>query len=444
MAKETGINFFQQAPAQDSFQKKFLESVFHKQNILGSFPLSYPVSSLYSFPAVVTDGMAVIVCPDRYAIYRNVSQLQGAGVQFPEMAVLDGTQMPHEEREILEHINHHRVHLLFTYPERFSSLNFLQMLIHAAVSFVAIEDAQFLLEGFAGSFRYHKLWTGLEQLAKKPPMVILTHPLPPARMWELTKRLKMSSYETLQMDPQLEAVNFRVKPLITENQKFRYLARTLAGTPEKGMTGKVHQPGSVLILTSDQASCERLAWGLSRFGFEPVYAHHAGLSREDRLSIERAFRHQDNMVVVSSHYSTRLLKPPDGTTLRFFYWHLPRSLDELYGQLFRISEPRDGELEGTVLYTKEDYQWALRRFVSKSHDAGDQERGAYERFKKAQVSALKKVRSWVLSNDCRYRSLVAHWQGVEEMNLPDCGYCDWCTGHSHKGFLRSLLKHLAY
>ncbi len=409
--------------------------------------MGYTTRSLYALPAMTGQGMAIVVCPDAYTIYRNRVALQQAGYGSPQVMALDGAQMPHEERAILSQVNHNRVQLLFVTPEKFSSIRFIQVMVHAQVSFLAIEEAHYLLDGFSGSYRYWKLWEGLENLKRKPPIILFSSLLPPARQQELVRRLRFSSYETFQKEPALEQTRIRVKLLMTENEKFRYLCSQLAGRPEDGAIGNVLKPGSVVIRTNGRKVCQKVSAALVQFGFDPVYVYHPGLEPADRERVEQAFLTQNNAIVVMFGYGGRFLVPPSKQKLRLFFWELPTSLEALFINLFQVpSDGLDSEVravDGHVIYTKEDYE----RIASRVRYEWDNNLGT-KHSQKRQIEALKTLRKWVLSTRCRYETLLSFWRGDVVGISPDlmmgCGYCDCCRATSNGGFLRKLLRYWLY
>lgn len=435
--------FFKHAPVRETAQKRFLESIFHKQNVLGSFPLGYDAVSLYAFAAMMGEGMCVVVCPDVIAVQRRVEYFGRASYRYPEVAVLDGTQVPHEMRETVAQVNRNRVKVLLTTPEHFATLRFLEVLIHARLSFLVIEQAQFLLPDFSGSFRYLKLWEALERLRVIPPMVLLTHPLPVSRTDELTKALgwKPDAVQVFREEPLPGKMVVRVRRLMTEHQKFRYLVHHLSGQPQRGMMGRIYEPGSVLILTRDTGSCEQLALALSNHGYEGVYSYHGQKEDPEKLAIERIFATEPNRIIVQSGYDADRLTQPENLPLKIIFWHPPASVEEAYGQMARACRPDHGEVEGWFLYTREDYEISLKR----TQLLGTSRYAVSAGFLDRRLQGLKRYRRWVLSESCRLQSLVAFAQGADRVSLPPCGRCDRCREpNTFPNRIRRLFKYWLY
>lgn len=432
-------DFFKQAPPQETIQKSFIEAVFRDRNIFGSFPADEPLVPLYAFSALMGKHLVVVVCPDRHAVRRNLSYFGNTEYRFPEVAVLDGTQMPHEVRNVHAEVNKNNVRLLYVTPEEFDTLNFLDLMVHASVAFLLIEQAHLLLPDSAGAYRYGKLWNGLERFREKPRLVLLSHNLPPDRREELAGRLGLAQYRTFERIPRFEPVMVTVCMLMTEHQKFRRLIRLLTGpVSKKGHMGSILMPGSVLIKTSSVRIAEKLAKSLVHYGLEDVLLHTTRMTPEELLNVERTFQTTPNTIVVSNGYDTQPFIPPAAEAMKVIFWQPPAGVEDVCTETFRrVYEPVPAEetkplppVEGTILYTREDYQLHRSRL-------GEDET--------EQLLALDRFRRWVLSGSCRKQSIVAYVFPDHVAEVAACGRCDRCVRYRGRTpFYRKLLERLLY
>jgi superfamily II DNA helicase RecQ len=418
-------NFFKHAPARETDQNRFLEAVTNRQNVIASFPLGYPVVALYAFAAMLGGGLVVAVCPSARHIRRNLDYFKSAGFKFPDVAYLDGTQMPHEERAVEKEINHNRVRLLYTTPERFTSLTFLDILVHADVHFMLIEEADRFLPVTLGHSHYQRFQEeGLGQLRKLPPLALMTPPLPPRRCQELSARLNLSGYQSIQCPPLMEPVELRVQCFMTEHQKFSHMVDVLSGSPGAGKQGRLDGPGAVLIQTAYPAQAEKLGATLMDYGFDAVWITHFKKNGSEQARVLEIANTRLNAIVVNAGSDMRSWQPPDEARPRVIFWTPPTSVEDLFMQVFRqgqASPSAYGEahfMKALVLYTKEDFQAALKR-VQTSRALGDGEA-------REKISALRHYRRWVLSDPCRLQSLVANFQGASTIEMAPCGKCDRC------------------
>jgi superfamily II DNA helicase RecQ len=418
-------NFFKHAPAHETDQKRFLEAVTKGQNVIASFPLGYPVVSLYAFAAMLGGGLVVAVCPSARHIRRNLDYFKAAGFKFPDVAYLDGTQMPHEERTVQREVNHNRVRLLYTTPERFTSLTFLEILVHADVHFMLIEEADRFLPVTLGHPPYRRFQEeGLDQLRRLPPLALMTPPMPPRRYQELSARLDLGQFQSIQSLPLIEPVEVRVQTHVTEHQKFDNLVNVLSGNPGIGKQGRLDIHGSVLIQTAYPAQAEKLGATLLDHGFESVHITHFKKNSAEQARVLEIANTRQNAIIVNAGSDMRSWQPPEETRQRLIFWTPPISLEDLFVQVFRHTTATPSTYESThfmkalVLYTKEDFQAAIKRVQhSRTLDDGEM---------REKIHALKQFRRWVLSEPCRLHSLAALFQGAHSLEVLACGKCDRC------------------
>lgn len=399
-----------------------------RRNVIATFPLGYSPVSLYALASMMGNGLVVAVCPGSRQIRRNLEHFKQAELRFPDVAFLDGTQMPHEERAVHAEINRNRVKLLYITPERFVSLTFLEVLVHATVNFMVVEEGDRLLPQITGHAAYRRFFQeGLQQLAQLPPLALVVPPLPRNRLQELADRLGWTDYEVIQGLPVLESATVRVAPMFTEHQKFTHLVSQLSGSPGRGKLGRLHEPGGSWIQTAYPAQAEKLGASLLDYGFESVgITHYKKTPREQARVLEMA-NTAANTVVVSAGSDLRYWTPDLATKPRLVFWTPPVSVDEILAQVFRhpawgrTDSSQHGSrwsMQGLVYHTKEDYLAGLKR-LQFSHSLS-----AEEVFAKTQ--SLKQYRRWVLSRGCRLLSLIAYLQGTTQVKIGPCGRCDQC------------------
>lgn len=435
-------HFFQRAPAQQTEPKRFLEAILHKQHVLVTLPLGKAGASLYALAAMMGSGLVVAICSSPDAIRRNLDYFRAAGFQFPDVACLDGTQAPHEERMILGEVNKNRVKLLYTTPQRFSSLTFLEILVHQPVAFLIIEEAERFFPSLPGHALYQSLLqNGLGQLRQLPPLALMTPPLCPARRQQLSQYLNLPPFHTIQIPPLIAPVTVAVQCHLTEHQKFDALIQHLSGNPARGQTGRIDQPGAVLIQTAHPAQAQKLGRALKHYGFESVHVLHAKQPGPEQADIREQVTRNPHSILVNAGQDTRFWRPSGDVPRQIVFWSLPPSLDALFIQVFRQPQesnpnaPRDEHpMKALIFHTKEDYQHALQRLQSiASHTARAD--------LAEQVHALRTVRRWILSDTCRLQSLSAYYQGTVLDDFPTCGRCDRCLeSPSRRGRIRRWLR----
>ncbi len=428
-------NFFKNAPppVRDSEQKRVMDAIHRRENVLASFPLGYVSPALYSFSAFLGNQVLVVICGSAAQIQRNLYFFRGVGVSAPEIAYLDATLMPHEERVVRAHLNENKVRLLYTTPEKFTSLTFLEILVHLDLSAIVIEEADRFLPATLGHAAYRHLFSeGLDRLRRLPPLILLTPPLAPGRQRELATHVQLKSFDVLRIDPRFDSVQVSVKRCVTEHQKVQALVNWLSGDPGQGHIAKPDTPGFVLIQTAYPAAAEKLAASLIDFGFQNVTVTHFKKPPADQRSVFDAAGRDTDSIIVNAGAESRYWNAPPGAAMRVVFWASPAGVDELVGTIFRNGATREngGDIEMTlatralILYTKEDYLDAVTRLrqstvlsFAESHE---------------RVLRLKHFRRWVLSPTCRLQTLIAYYQGSANVTFAPCGRCDRCREASSR------------
>jgi superfamily II DNA helicase RecQ len=462
-------HFFHSPPGGErSPQKQLLSAIQAGHSVLASFPLGYPLASFYALSVMLSNGMAVAILPDSRTIHYNLAIFKSAGLRFPDVAFLDGTQMPHEERSIRDAINHHRVRLLYTTPERFSSLTFLELFVRTDVPFLLIEQAERLLPESHDAARYERLrMEGLAAIRHLPPLVLLTAPLRAQCQQTLIQTLglseeKRNSLQLIETQLPTEQVTIETALLWSEHQKFERLIATLAGQPSRGRIGRLQQKNPVLIQAGSATKSEKLAASLIDYGFEGVHIVNRRQPPAQQEQVWRLAQEKPDLILVNGDAGTEEWRPPQGSDRQIVYWQPPVSLDSLTRSLFRYVSPEKGKtlpaifppkldsdflhledddaseraeeptsdiavkdnpgyqatrLKGLLLYTREDYSQALQK-IRHNQALQPQER-------QAQSLALRRYRHWILSPNCRLLSLLQLTLDDTDNLLP-CGRCDRC------------------
>ncbi len=418
--------FFKHAPVQDTLQKRLSEAVGGQRHVLSSLPWGQPVTGAYAYPALLGPGVAVAICPDRFAMARSLDFMARAGIQQPEVAVFEpGTDVAALKQQVARD----RVRLIFTTPDRFSSLNLLDILVHSPLSFVVVEEADRLLPSMPGHGSLEAMKEGLSLFRQLPALMLMVPPMAPARLRELAALLRLPSFQLVGVTPDWDRVRLSVRFLVSEAQKLRVLTRYLAEPSPGG------RPRPVIVHTAHPAEAEKLAAILAGAGLDPVWSVNSRQNPSDVAAVAQVLAHRPHAVVVSAGEDFRHWQALPDTELRVVYWSPPASMDELLATLARTA-PSGGpaRVEGLILHTRDDYYLALDRLLASPHESG--------RSQEEKAAALQQYRRWLFSAECRLQTLVAYYQGTRSVELPPCGGCDCCRPRRESWLQKALRRWL--
>ena len=455
----------QQVASVDAFQQILFDEVIAGHNIAGAFPLTQSLLSAYAFTALSLPGMTMVVCQDANQIQLNCDTLSLAGVVYPEVAILDGTQTPHLVRDTYEAINQRKTRLLFVTPKMMGTLPFIQMMTHTTVSLIVVEEAQYLLPIFRET-ELLPIVEHLHRLRTIPPLCLFSGPVPSDAMGYFAALFPARKLNAYQMELGLLQARCVVHRMINQRQKFGRLQQLLLHPPNA--LDKPLMP--TVIITADEASAFQVVTGLDQLDIEPVYLYPSELSHVDNRLLREKIRQGQELVLVSHQVTGRFLVPGDDIPYRVVYWNMPESLPILYSWMAggckeseRTSSISPSENDPTainlpkvtveVFYTKEDFkqqQEGLTRQPVKLHTKKHLPlvESLIDNRREYQRQSLDGVRQFCLSDNCRVVDLAQSVGVALQFDTQyTCGWCDFCQGSTspmNAGFLMKGLQRLLY
>jgi hypothetical protein len=438
------ISFFDHPHQRSTPQQLFLEKLSCQSHVIVALPSAELPVRLYGFSSLFGMGLAIIVVPYVFQACQRHAFFSTAGLQFPQVALLHQEQAPHEQRAVLNAINQEKVNVLCITANRFSSLGVLQVLVHAKIARLMIEEADRFLPLSVGSKLYNRfLKEGLAQFRQLPSTVLMTGVLSYAQQDNLSKTLGLQNVERMQISYELDQVQLIVHCLMTQKQKLDKLIKVIEGLNLQMDAAKIQ----IYTRSTEETTCVQNLLNQKGFGCNAVV--NQGDNRV-LIASEGEKNKPDLYIQVGTSSCLRLSyelqdeKPVD----RVVFWNLPASLDEL--TMVVLSRPdktllpsssHSNKLEVTVLHTKEDFEEALADL--------ERHRQVEIRENQQKIVLLRYLRQWILSSTCRLASLCVHVQHVGTVGnfSASCGHCDICMAGTYKllgQWWKRGIRHLLY
>lgn len=351
-------------------------------------------SVCYQIPALIRDGVAVVVSPLIALMQDQVATLNGLGVKA---AYIASNQNLTQVSVIFDQVKTQQIKLLYVTPERASSSKFLRLLKNVNISLFAIDEAH-CISHWGHDFRpeYQKL-SIFAKYYPSVPRVALTATADQYTKVDILHYLHLkgckefrSSYERANLLYMVEEKN---------NAKLQLLEFV-----------RQHAYQSGIIYCSSRARVNMLVNYLNEHRFK-VYAYHAGLDSATRSHNHLCFLQSNEAIMVATVAFGLGIDKPD---VRYVYhFDMPRSIDHFYQESGRAG--RDGLTALSVV------NFGFKEILDQSKMIVLSE--VDELKKKYELSKLKKMIKYCDSSDCRVQLLL------EFMNekVPQCGKCDNCA-----------------
>ncbi|MCY1492507.1 ATP-dependent DNA helicase RecQ [compost metagenome] len=376
-------------------QGAIIERVAGGGDALVLMPTGGGKSLCYQVPALLRDGLAVVVSPLIALMDDQVATLDELGV--PAVA-LNSTQSAEEQREIAGRLRNGEIKLLYLAPERLVQPRMLAFLQGLPIGLFAIDEAHCVSQ-WGHDFRPEYLQLGqLAELFPQVPRIALTATADKRTREEIAQRLHLENAERFLSSFDRPNIFYRIVPKDNpRKQLLGFLAE------RKGDAG--------IVYCLSRKKVEEVAAFLSEQGY-PALPYHAGLASDLRAYHQKRFLNEEGLIMVATiAFGMGIDKP----NVRFVaHLDLPKSLESYYQETGRAG--RDGlPADAWMAYGLQDVIF-LKQMLSNSE--GD------ERHKRLEQHKLDAMLGLCELVACRRQALLAYFD--EELPQP-CGHCDNCV-----------------
>ena len=319
-------------------QREAVEAVLEGRDVLAIMPTGSGKSLCYQLPALISDGLTVVVSPLIALMQDQYQALRARGFDGVEM--LASSMSAEEVRATLGRIGEGATRLVYVAPERFSSRRFLEALAAAGVARLAVDEAHCLSE-WGHDFRpdYRRLADVRERLGS-PPTIALTATATPRVARDIVSALGLR-------DPALPRTGFD-RP----NLFFEVIRVGGQAGKEKVLAALLRDSARLpaVVYCGRRKACEQVAAALRGAGVK-AEPYHAGLAQSVRSDVLQGFLGGSVEVVAATTAFGMGIDKADVRSV--IHWVIPASPEEYYQQAGRAG--RDGlPARCTLLYSPSD------------------------------------------------------------------------------------------
>lgn len=390
----------------DSFrdgQEALVDSTLAGRDVLGILPTGAGKSICYQVPALLFEGISLIISPLISLMKDQVTALNQVGVHA---AYINSSLTESQYRKAMENARNGQYKMIYVAPERLMTESFLSLVSCVDISMVAVDEAHCISQ-WGQDFRpsYLKIVDFINALPKRPVIAAYTA--------TATKAVKEDIVCILGLqDPTIVVTGFDRKNLYYAVKKPKNKMTELLGYLEKNGNK------SGIIYCNTRKNVEEVYETLIKEGY-PAAKYHAGLSDSARKQNQEDFIYDVRPVMVATNAFGMGI---DKSNVRFvIHYNMPKDIESYYQEAGRAG--RDGEpSECILLYSGQDVK--INEFlISKQTENEELDYEERELIRERDNERLRKMTFYCYTNEC-LREYILRYFGEYGGNY--CGNCENC------------------
>jgi ATP-dependent DNA helicase RecQ len=385
-------------------QEELIDSILSGKDVIGIMPTGAGKSLCYQVPALMLEGITLVVSPLISLMKDQVQALVTNGVPA---AFINSTLTYSQTIKVIANAKKGRYKIIYAAPERLDIAEFLEFAQHENIAMVTVDEAHCISQ-WGQNFRpsYLKISSFIDKMPKRPVISAFTATATSEVKEDIIKSLKLKK-------PFVMATGFNRENLYFEVQKptdkYKALIKYLANNADK----------SGIIYCSTRKTVEQVCGNLISDHYSAA-RYHAGLSEEERTKSQDDFLYDRKTILVATNAFGMGI---DKSNVSFvIHYNMPKNIESYYQEAGRAG--RDGTPADCILLYGGQDVITNQFLINNTNDNNDLDAETLEQVKEKDRERLKQMTYYCHSFAC-LRAYILKYFGDQAANY--CGNCSSCN-----------------
>ena len=399
-------------------QETVIDAILSGRDVLGVMPTGAGKSVCFQIPALLMEGVTLVVSPLISLMKDQVSQLRQGNIPA---AFINSSLTVQQYKEVLKRVGDGRYKIIYVAPERLGTADFLRFALETQISLIAVDEAHCVSQ-WGQDFRpsYLNIADFVGKLKIRPTIGAYTATATGDVKKDIINLLDLKDPLSLTTGFDRPNLYFGVeRPKNKHNRFFELIGQ------RKGECG--------VIYCSTRKAVDTVSAELQRRGVQ-AGRYHAGMEDDERRINQDNFIQSDASIIVATNAFGMGIDKPD---VRYVvHYNMPKNLESYYQEAGRAG--RDGLKSDCILLFADDDIATAEYFLKSSGENEQLTEKQRRHIQRLDMSRLDKMIRYCEINSC-LRSYILAYFGEKQKGK--CGNCSSCNRPSFWERLKTTERH---